>query len=440
MQPHSFLARLLAISLVLLFCAAVFIFYESSYQAQAVQLQEFEERQASILRGMEWMIASKAPYSGVDSLRGQISEMAKHFGLRATYIVGGKVLAESDLNPAETEAMEDHSDRPEVIQALASGTGVSTRYSRTLQTEMLYVALRTPGAPGLPAGVLRIAAPYSLVQNSLAQSRSRFLTVVAVMALIAGALVIFLVRRTQTTLSFFSRTVDDLGREESPDKIRVYPGSEFKPLVDSINVLAKQARKNMRHLHETRSQFEAVLGKMTDAVAVLDQDGRILAHNAALETLLDNPAQPLVGRNVLEAGLGLAVYNAAHEAFAAGLAEPRRFVATLLNDKIADVDLMPYATTKGRKRLTLVLHDITAMKNAEHILREFVINASHQLRTPLTSIQGYAATLLDAPPQDGEQAKAMLATILRKSQDMSAVVTGLLNTASPQAESPAGQA
>ena len=79
-----------------------------------------------------------------------------------------------------------------------------------------------------------------------------------------------------------------------------------------------------------------------------------------------------------------------------------------------------------------MLHDVTAIKTAERILREFVINASHQLRTPLTSIQGYAATLLDSPPVDQEQARTMLSTILKKSQDMSGVVTGLLDTATPQ--------
>jgi len=440
MQPRSYFTRLLALSLALLFCAAVFIFYQSSYDAQSVQLREFEEREANTVRVIEWLVASKAPYASVESLREYILEISKRFAVRVTYVAGGKVLAESGLTPGETDKMEDHSQRPEIVQAMQEGLGTSTRYSTTLKTELLYVAVRMQAAAGLSDGVLRIAVPFSGVQQSLADSRSRFMTVVAAMALCAVALAIFLVRRTQTMLRSFSQVVDDLGRQEASDKIRVYPGSEFKPLVDSINVLAKQARKNMRHLHETRSQFEAVMAKMTDAVAVLDQDGIILAHNAALDALLDNPNMPPAGRNVLEAGLGLAVYNAAREAFDTHSPTPRRFATTLLGGKIADVDLVPYTTSKGKQRLILVLHDITAMKNAERILRQFVINASHQLRTPLTSIQGYASTLLETPPEDMDQAKQMLATIYRKSQDMGEVVTELLDTASPQAESQARKA
>ena len=101
---------------------------------------------------------------------------------------------------------------------------------------------------------------------------------------------------------------------------------------------------------------------------------------------------------------------------------------------------MPYVTSRGKRRVILVLHDVTAMKNAERVLRDFVIDASHQLRTPLTSIQGYAATLMDTPPDEPAQARSMLATILKKSQDMGAVVTTLLGKASPQAgDSPRNQ-
>lgn len=439
MNTHSYFARLLAFSLALLFLAAVFVFYQGSYRAEEQQLNEFKEREAKTLGVVEWLVSSKAPYAGIEGLSTQIRELSRRFDTRVTYIASGKVLAESDLPPDEVGKMEDHSTRPEVVEALRTGFGSATRYSSTLRKDMLYIAARMQGTPGLPDGVLRIAVPYSAVQTELSQSRSRFLGVIAAMAVCAGALAVFLIMRARGALRSFSREVDSLGREEAPDKIRVCPGSEFKPLVDSINVLAKQARKSMRHLHDTRSQFEAVLAKMTDAVAVLDQDGIILAHNAALDGLLGGQAPACTGRNVLEAGLGLDVFEAAKQALASEPAEPRRFQARLHGGVDADVDLVPYSTVKGKRRLILVLHDVTAMKNAERILREFVINASHQLRTPLTSIQGFAATLLDSPPDDQERAHAMLETILKKSRDMGGVITELLDTASPQASGPSNQ-
>ena len=433
METRSYFTRLLVLSFLLLFCAAVFIFYEASYRAGGELVQEFQEREAKTLGVIEWLVAGKAPYKGIESLRSQIRELSDRFGIRVTYISNGKVLAESDLPPAEAEKMEDHSNRPEIIAALQTGFGKSSRYSNTLQKDMLYVAARMQNMAGLPDGVLRIAVPYSSVQQVLGESRSRFLAVVTAMAVCAAMLAIFLIRRAKGMLSSFSQEVNNLGREQSLDKIRVYPGSEFKPLVDSINVLAKQARKSMRHLQDTRSQFEAVLAKMTDSVAVLDQDGTILAHNPALDSILSGKISDYTGRHVLEAGMGLDIFEAVKDALFSGSTEPRRLLARLADGKDADVDLVPYSTAKEKRRLILVLHDVTAMKNAERLLRDFVINASHQLRTPLTSIQGYASTLLDNPPQDNEQARSMLATILKRSQEMSGVVTELLHTASPQA-------
>ncbi len=434
MQTRSYFIRLLLLALALLTGAAFFIFYQASYKADAELVREFEEREAKTLSMVEWLVASRAPYSGPASLRSLTSEMAKRLDVRITYVVNGKVLAESDLSPEDTEKMDDHSKRPEIVDATKNGFGKFTRFSTTLKTRLLYMAKPVSGVAGLPDGILRIAVPYTTVQSILDESRSQFIAVVAAMALCAAALAGFLVFRTRGMLLSFSRTVDDIGRGETPDKIRVCPGSEFKPLMDSINVLAKRARKSIRHLKDTQSQLEAVLANMTDAVAVLDQDGSILMHNAALETLLGGKPGGCAGANVLDAGLGADVFRAVKKAQESEEQSPRRFQAHLASGADADVDLLPYLTAKGKRRMILVLHDVTAMANAQRFLREFVIDASHRLRTPLTSIQGFASTLIDNPPEDAAQATSMLTTILNKSRDMGEVVTSLLDNASPQVE------
>ena len=433
MRERPYLIRLLVVSLGLLFLAAACIFYQTSYRAGAHLVQEFEARETQTLSVVEWLIREKAPYASHEALRERIVQISKHFAIRVTYMADGAVLAESDLGPAETAQMDNHSKRPEVLDAWSSGFGKATRYSSTLKKEMLYVAKRVEDAPGLPGGVLRIAVPYLSVSQVLDDSRMRFLAVVAAMALAACALAVFLVRRTQRVLRDFTQAVDGLGHGETPDKLRTCPGSEFKPLVDSINTLAKQARSSMRQLHDMRGQFDAVLANMTDAVAVLDQDGVILAHNAALETMLGG-RKDCTGKHVLEAGLGLEILNALTDVQAGEEFSPRRVQARLGCGADADVDLAFFTTHRGEIRRILVLHDVSAIKNAERILRDFVIDASHELRTPLTSIQGYAATLLESPPEDPQQAHSMLGTILKKSKDMSGVVTRLLDKAAPQAK------
>lgn len=440
METRSSFVRLLALCLALLLGAAVFVFHQATSRAGEELVREFDAREAKTLDMVLWLVQSRAPYQGLEPLRSLAGELSGRFGVRVTYVSNGKVLAESDLGPAETEKMDDHSQRPEIADARKSGFGKFVRYSTTLQTTLCYMARPVSGVAGLPDGVLRIAVPYTSVQKVLEESRSQFFAVIAAMAVCAAALAAFMIFRARGMLRSFSMAVDDLGRETAPDKIRVCPGSEFKPLVESINVLAKRARKNIRRLQDTRSQFEAVLANMADAVAVLDKDGTIILHNAALEALLGAGPQACVGRHVLESGLGVDVFRAVSSALESDGSGPPRFQARLASGRDADVDLVPYVTSRGKRRVILVLHDVTAMKNAERVLRDFVIDASHQLRTPLTSIQGYAATLMDTPPDEPAQARSMLATILKKSQDMGAVVTTLLGKASPQAgDSPRNQ-
>lgn len=445
MGNRPLFSRMLAVSLFVLFCAAVFVFLQSSHRAKTELVREFENSEANTLQIIAWLLESRAPYADLDGFRQSVGELGTRFNIRVTYVATGKdglaprgkVLADSGVEPARLSELPDHSNRPEIVQALDQSIGQSTRHSDTLDTEMLYVASAMPPLAGTPDGVLRIAVPYSTVQKVLTDASNQLLAIVGAMAVCAAGLALFLTRRTQGALRDFTRSVDDLGRGDIPGKIRVYPGLEFKPLADSINALSKTLRKSQRSLHDTRCQFEAVLANMTDAVAILGQDGTILAHNPALDRLLPGKADA-TGRHVLEVGLGLTIHEAVTACLRSEAQEARRFLAQLADGGHADVDLVSYSTQKGIRHIILVLHDVTAMKNAERLLRSFVINASHQLRTPLTSIRGYAATLLESPPAEEEQCRAMLETILKRSEEMGGVVTDLLHTASPQVEGQPG--
>lgn len=431
MESRSYFGRLLAAALAALAVAAVFVFLKANTRAQTLLVEEFEAREARTLGVAAWILAEKAPYSGLEGLQSLVNELGKRLGVRVTYVSQGKVLADSEVEPDHLGELTDHSDRPEIVEALGGRpAGKSTRHSETLGKDMLYMAQASKDLAGLPDGVVRIACPYTDVARELDASRDRVLALVAVMALCAAALAAFVLVRARRVLATFSLAVETIAGGDVPDKIRIYPGSEFKSLADSINALSKKLRKNRRSLHDALSQYEAVLDKMTDPVAVLDEAGLILAHNPAMENLL---GAGIDGRHALETGLGVEV----HEALKKGLADPtpapRRFTATLAKDKDMDVDLVAFHTARGKRRFIVLAHDVTTIKQAERLLRAFVINASHQLRTPLTSIRGYAATLLDNPPADPAQARGMLETVLKRSEEMSAVITELLQTASPQA-------
>jgi two-component system phosphate regulon sensor histidine kinase PhoR len=180
-------------------------------------------------------------------------------------------------------------------------------------------------------------------------------------------------------------------------------------------------------------------------VAVVGGDGRIVAHNKALAGMFPTPLG-LVGRHPLETGMGLAV----QEAVAAALAGPADqadgegrgecggpdapIPLRLEGGRHVEVARVVFLDHKARPRLILVFRDVSAERRAADILRSFVIDASHRLRTPLTSIKGYAETLLDNPPQDPGAGRGLLAVILKNANAMSSVVTDLLSRASTQCD------
>ena len=140
-------------------------------------------------------------YETANSKIRRLYELGKRFNIRVTFVATGKdggasrgkVLADSGVEPSRLSELPDHSNRPEIVQALDEGFGTATRFSDTLTTEMLYVASTMPSLAGTPDGVLRIAVPYSAVQQVLTDARNQLLAIVAAMAVCAAGLALFLI-------------------------------------------------------------------------------------------------------------------------------------------------------------------------------------------------------------------------------------------------------
>jgi len=100
----------------------------------------------------------------------------------------------------------------------------------------------------------------------------------------------------------------------------------------------------------------------------------------------------------------------------------------------AEMTVVPFRDHKYRPRVILVFHDTSEQKRVERVLRDFVANASHQLRTPLTSIRGYAETLIDSPPQDEAKRKEFLEIIHANAVHMAKVIGGMFALAKSERE------
>ncbi|MEJ5242250.1 MAG: ATP-binding protein [Desulfomicrobiaceae bacterium] len=356
-----------------------------------------------------------------------LRDVAVALDARITYVERqGAVVLDTSLPLDKARKLENHATRPEIMEALASGTGVAVRASDTLQQDMVYVALAVPAVGGLPAGVLRLAVPYGDVGRVVAQAQAQAMggfAVVAVLALVGVALV---ARSLQRAIGAISQEMARVGDNAMPRLDEEAALEELVPLIRAFNAMAARVQAHLATVVKQGRELEAVLNGMRAGVVVLDTHGRIVRGNPAARDLFAD-LESFVGRQIMELTLEPALQQGCEEVLARrtrGEGSPLKVEATM-GGRIFDVSLVPVPEDPDIG-VILLFHDITAIKRAEQVRRDFAANVSHELRTPLTSIKGYAETLLGLEACATEPVRGFVETILRNADHMHALVEDVL--------------
>lgn len=380
--------------------------------ASEVSLRRDLEQDLAIALEREARVIAIALPSDSMGQRAAVHRFSLENGHRITLIdVHGRVIAESDAPDAALPSIADHSDRPEVRAALAGGVGRDIRRSATFGAPLLYVATRAP------AGVLRVAAPYAQVDDLVRRAQTAVLSA-AFIALIAGSLLAFITGRN------VARPLTDIGqaaRAIAAGLTPRFPRSgipDVDALVQALRQMHSQLGDRFEQLQREQAEVAAVLEAMTEGVIAADARGRIVTANAAAHRLLGYPD-----------GAPLPELPQLFRARAA------RDVVTALMDgqpvAARELDLEGRTLLASGRPLpeggaVLVLHDLTDLRRLENVRRDFVANVSHELKTPLTSISGYAETLLGDKP-DALTSEKFLEVILGNARRMQRLVDSLLD-------------
>ena len=350
--------------------------------------------------------------------------LARSIAGRVTLIApAGRVLGDSTLDGPALAAVENHLQRPEVQLALRGGRGIVERYSTTTQQYMLYaaVAARHPRV-----GFVRVAEPLTAVAQQIRRVGMRALMAFGLAAPFAIALAwvssVLLGRRVTAIAHVAHRYKEgDVARPAD-----AYGADELGDVARVLDASAQELRRRVGELSRDRARMEAILSGMVEGVLVVDQQGRVQLVNRAAQAMLhmEGPAE---GRPYLEVIrhpdivtlLGSALEG--HEVDSRELALARDPGRTFVARAAA-------VSATGGGGAVLVLHDITDLRRADQVRRDFVANVSHELRTPLTAIRGYAEALLDNPT-DPADTRRFLEIIGRHSSRMEGLVKDLLRLA-----------
>ena len=377
----------------------------------------------------KWAPASAGQPEDLSALRGWVAQMAAS-GARVTVIApDGRVLADSQ---ADSQTMENHATRPEVLQALANGEGRSVRHSATLNRDLLYYAVRQNISPG-PSIVLRFALPPEAVGEVLSAFRHELWLASFFILLIAGGVSMVFSRsftdRVERLKDFSRRVAEGDFRPLQRDN----SGDALGALGISLNRTAARLDRTIQTLTEERNLSAAILGSMVEGVAVVNGSERLVFANPGFAEILGLDMPPTSGSALVEVVRQTELLEAVRQVLGG---EPRVqseiVTGTLRQHYFAiTVAAVRAGDTSGA---VVVLHDITELRRLERVRRDFVANVSHEFRTPLTAIQGFAETLLAVALDDPQNRTRFLEIILEHSRRLARLTEDLLVLSKMDAE------
>lgn len=418
----------LVVKVFLSYFVVVALLFLSFYFSSNLLLGHFYIRSLSTRMQQEaHLLARMVPFDEagavLDSLCRQLSG---ELGARITIIAtDGRVLGDS----AEiSEHMENHGTRPEILEAMRTGTGTSIRYSTTVKYNMLYRAFHQTGANR--DRFVRLAVPLTDIDNVIRAVRQSLLAGLAAASamglLLAWVFSRHLTRRFRRLLQFSGQ----VAAGSFPQNFFPDSGSDEIALLEAhLNEMSLHLRANLSQIIEENEKADSILRCMIEGVLVLDPKGRVLVMNQQARTMFHVPADLDVhGASVLEITRHPEVHRILQEIFTFDFSTQTYSKEVELDDercfRVNAVRLRD--TRENFQGSILVFHDVTDIKRFESMRSDFVANVSHELRTPLTAIRGYVETLMHTPPADPKESQQFLAIIDRHSERLSRLTQDLL--------------
>jgi two-component system phosphate regulon sensor histidine kinase PhoR len=368
------------------------------------------------------LISNDISFKDQPPLDNLCKQFKEQIGFRVTIVaLDGRVLGESDK---ESSPMENHAGRPEIQQALLNGTGMSIRYSKTLHDDLLYAA-KMITHNGRPEGIVRLSTQLKQVNASINSLRFKIILAVIAILLATGLFSVGQmerIRRLTKQIGDFSRS---LAGGAIGNKLYFDHAGEFDEIADSLNTMSVELRNSIAANEEERKRLNVILRSIPDILMILESNGTIqLASSASRHYFGEVPLQGKQVFEVIRTPLFLSLMDEARKNLTPGVSELR---LDYPEERYFSARVSPLSyQEKELSGFVVILHDITQLKKLEQTRKDFVANISHEIKTPITAIKGFADTLLEGALQDAEHAEKFLKIIKTNSERINSLVDDLM--------------
>lgn len=361
----------------------------------------------------------------VSFLQGLAVKIAEATDTRVTMIdENGIVVADTEFDP---RSLGPHGSRPEVYQALHGQTGVEIRYSESVGKQLVYVA--EPFDNGQTKGVVRLARPLDEVEALYYQILLFILGGIVLMGLIAIAVSTRIAHNISRPLQDLTAAVEDIAQGNLSRRISNWSDDELGSLSAAVNNMAEHMDRNITEISTVRNRLATLLDNTVNGIIMVDMSARVTYANPAAVRLLAME-ENFQGRKHVEV---IQNYDLLE-----GIDTVRRKIIPIRKEvqlltpeeKLVEVNVVPIINegvpVSYYGGVLVVLNDITELKRLERVRRDFVANVSHELKTPVASISGFAETLMDMDRSDPDHVREFSEIIYNEAMRLSRLINRLL--------------
>jgi two-component system phosphate regulon sensor histidine kinase PhoR len=370
------------------------------------------------------LISDHIPSSFPKNLDDFCKSYKEKTGSRITIIdSSGRVLGDSD-EPSET--MENHSDRPELKDAEISGIGSSIRYSKTMQKDLLYLAISVADDP--EKKYLRLSMPLHDVEQAMSTIRKRIIIASFAVSLVVVVFGIIQTRRITKSIEEIADFSKEVAAGNFKKRLFLKEKGEIGELGKNISEMAQEISVRLHHSEEEKNRIEAILRNMSDGLILTDTKGKILLNNTAIKSLF-NIQSDIEGKTLMESLRNPELPEIIDDVVRHKERVVSELEISIPKERYLMATATPFYSSHPEKELSgvvLTFHDITRLKKLEEIRKDFVANVSHEIKTPITAIKGFAETLIEGALDDKENAAKFLEMIKNHSERLNSLVNDLL--------------
>ncbi len=351
-------------------------------------------------------------------------EVKKYPDYRLSIIqADGKVIADSAV---DSSTLENHSDRPELITAKQVGIGTSSRYSETLHKMVSYVAMRVNNDL-----YVRLAVENAQANAIFASLLPALIFGIAVAGILTPIMARAITRGVTEPLIQARNQIEDIATGERGEPLPNPRYEELVPIVDSVNTLSSRISDALKQLKTERERSKTLLDNMEEGLAVIDSRMRVVSTNLASERYLGGTNAQ--GKNLMMLTRNERILSAVEAAIKEG-----RSTIFDLNSFSDDSVILSAHVTPARGSIVstgtaqeengaiLLLTNVTTIRETEKMRSEFVANASHELKTPITSIKGFAELLASGLVTDPDKTLDYLDRITAEATRMTTLIEDII--------------